>query len=224
MDNPALSLRPHYRTFTATTNLSASAPGDGTQSLAVPPLGKLPLPCRNEQGVSGHAFSCSTRKPQTRLTSSTCRTPPGQKTAHPPGLSLDPFDTPVSMSPVSVSTRQQRFTRVRRPGPYQPPLGRLSSSLTTTVFSQRSMRWFGASHRRAAPKGQHPSSSVQHRFGNSTYRTSSTFRTHQTADMAERQCHQPPFRHPVAYPVRPAGRAAPTTEHQRLASPLVRLR
>jgi hypothetical protein len=84
-----------------------------------------PSPLPHEQGVSGHAFSCSTRKPQTRLTSSTCRTPPGQKTAHPPGLSRDPFDTPVSMSSVSVSTRQQRFTRVRLPGPHLTPLGRL---------------------------------------------------------------------------------------------------
>src|SRR5680860_638643 len=40
-----------------------------------------------------------------------------------------------------------------------------SSSLTTTVFSQRSMRRFGASPRRAAPKGQ-PSSLVQHRIKN----------------------------------------------------------
>ena len=87
------------------------------------PLGTLPLPWPPDQGVSGHAFSCSARKPQTRLTSSTCRTPPGQKTAHPPGLSRDPFDTPVSMSSVSVSTRQQRFTRVRLPGPHLTPLG-----------------------------------------------------------------------------------------------------
>jgi hypothetical protein len=91
----------------------------------VSPLETLPLPRSHEQGVSGRAFSCSTRKPQTRLTSSTCRTPPGQKTAHPPGLSRDPFDTPVSMSSVSVSTRQQRFTRVRLPDPYLTPLGRL---------------------------------------------------------------------------------------------------
>src|SRR5664280_2756836 len=40
-----------------------------------------------------------------------------------------------------------------------------SSSLTTTVFSQRSMRRFEASPRRAAPKGQ-PSSLVQHRIKN----------------------------------------------------------
>src|SRR5665647_1606231 len=49
------------------------------------------------------------------------------------------------------------------------PTGRLldafSSSLTTTVFSQRSMRRFGASPRRTAPKGQ-PSSLVQHRIKN----------------------------------------------------------
>jgi hypothetical protein len=51
--------------------------------------------------------------------------PPGQKAAHPPGSSRDPFDTPVSMSSTSVSTRQQRFTRVRLPGPYLIPHGRL---------------------------------------------------------------------------------------------------
>ena len=47
----------------------------------------------------------------------------------------------------------------------------------TTVFSQRSMRRFGASHRRATPKGL-PSSSVQHRFQDPTYRTSFTLRAH----------------------------------------------
>ncbi|MFD5514253.1 MFS transporter, partial [Streptomyces sp. NPDC127051] len=42
-------------------------------------------------------------------------------------------------------------------------LSLLASSLTTTVFSQRSMRWFGASLRRATPKGQnlhHPCSTA----------------------------------------------------------------
>src|SRR6266511_353855 len=38
-----------------------------------------------------------------------------------------------------------------------------SASLTTTVFSQRSTRWFGASPRRATPKGL-PSSLAQHRI------------------------------------------------------------
>jgi hypothetical protein len=44
-----------------------------------------------------------------------------------------------------------------------------SSSLTTTVFSQRSMRRFGASLRRATPKGQDPSSPAQHRIKDPSY-------------------------------------------------------
>lgn len=43
-----------------------------------------------------------------------------------------------------------------------------SASLTTTVFSQRSTRRFGASPRRAAPKGQ-PSSLAQLRIRNVAY-------------------------------------------------------
>jgi hypothetical protein len=42
------------------------------------PLRTLPLPRPNGRGVSGHAFSCSTRTPQTGLTPPPCRTPPGQ--------------------------------------------------------------------------------------------------------------------------------------------------
>jgi hypothetical protein len=40
------------------------------------------------------------------------------------------------------------------PAPPNASNDAFSSSLTTTVFSQRSMRWFGASPRRAAPEGQ----------------------------------------------------------------------
>ena len=40
---PAPSLRPHYRTFTATTSRSAPVPRIGTLPLTVPPLGVLPL-------------------------------------------------------------------------------------------------------------------------------------------------------------------------------------
>jgi hypothetical protein len=45
-----------------------------------------------------------------------------------------------------------------------------SVSLTTTVFSQRSIRWFEASPRRAAPKGQ-PSSLAQHSIKELAYIT-----------------------------------------------------
>jgi hypothetical protein len=73
---------------------------------------------------------------------------------HPPGSSRSPDHAPVLMSSVCLSTRQQRFTRVRLSGPHLTPL--------TTPFphrsprrssTQRSMRWFEASPRRAAPKG-----------------------------------------------------------------------
>jgi len=37
------------------------------------------------------------------------------------------------------------------------------------VFSQRSMRWFGASLRRATPKGQDPSPLAQHRIKDPSY-------------------------------------------------------
>jgi len=80
MNDPAPSLRPRYRGFAATTNRSASASRDGTPPLAVQPLGELPAgrSQARDRPVSGHAFSCSMRKPQTGLASSTCRTPPGQ--------------------------------------------------------------------------------------------------------------------------------------------------
>ena len=46
---------------------------------------------------------------------------------------------------------------------------RESRTLTTTVFSQRSLRWFDAFPRRATPKGQKPSSSAQHRIKGATF-------------------------------------------------------
>ncbi len=52
-----------------------------------------------------------------------------------------------------VSTRQQRFAYARLSGPHLTHICAFSSSLTTTVINQRSMRWFDASPRRATPKG-----------------------------------------------------------------------
>ena len=51
---------------------------------------------------------------------------------HPPGSSRSSGHTPVSMSSVSFSTRQQRFTCVRLPDPHLTPL--------TTPFPHRSPR------------------------------------------------------------------------------------
>ena len=54
-----------------------------------------------------------------------------------------------------LTTRQQRFGVTHLPDPHLTPLmDAFSTSLTTTVFNQRSMWWFGASTRPATPKGQ----------------------------------------------------------------------
>jgi hypothetical protein len=56
----------------------------------------------------------------------------------------------------TISTRLQRFACARLPDPHLTPQGAFSSSLTTTVINQRSMRRFDASPRRATPKGHNP--------------------------------------------------------------------
>src|SRR5207249_4504646 len=66
--------------------------------------------------------------------------------------------------------------RLRSPS-WSPPdtsTGAFSSSLTTTVFSQRSMRRFDASPRRAAPKGHnlHHLHSTAHQEGRPTHTSS----------------------------------------------------
>jgi hypothetical protein len=65
----------------------------------------------------------------------------------------------------------ERMDALRSPSRSPPDASHdaFSSSLTTTVFSQRSMRWFGASLRRATPKGQDPSSPAQHRIKDPSY-------------------------------------------------------
>ncbi len=81
------------------------------------------------------------------------------------------------MSPWSVTTRQQRFTCVRLPGPHLTPSWTpFHTSLTTTVFSQRSTCWFRTSPRRAVLKGL-PSSLVQHRITKPRLHVSSLLRS-----------------------------------------------
>src|ERR1019366_5087326 len=84
------------RSFTATTNQSASPPRIGTQPLAVHPLETLPL-TPNIEVVPGQAFSRSVQEQQIGLTSPSCRTPPSQSAgtrwAHPEALHKRPgFD------------------------------------------------------------------------------------------------------------------------------------
>src|SRR5918998_2177975 len=115
---------------------------------------------------------------------------------HPPDSSRNTPHAPVSMSPVSVTTLHQRFACARLPDPYLTPYnGAFSSSLTTTVFSQRSMRRFDASPRRATPKGHnlHLPRSTTSRSSAYTIKLLSMFGTHagfqKSATYAEQQLH-----------------------------------
>src|SRR3954470_10755890 len=70
LDEPAPSLHPHYRGFSATTSRSASGRRDGTQRLRFPPYDALPLPTRAQRhgpGVSAPAFPRSVQEQQTGL-------------------------------------------------------------------------------------------------------------------------------------------------------------
>jgi hypothetical protein len=116
----------------------------------LPPLGTLPITALTRTAVSGHAFSRSTRKQQIRLASSTCRTPSGRsagiRQTHPGTRHTPRFRCHLFI----VTTLQRRFAYARLPDPCLAHLcAPFSSSLTTTVFSQRRMRGFEAS-----PAGQ----------------------------------------------------------------------
>src|SRR5580658_2003966 len=78
-DEPAPSLRPHYRNLAATTGRSAGARRDGTQHLAAAAAWCAPSRPRVLAGaVSARAFSRSAHEPQTGLAPPARRTPPGQ--------------------------------------------------------------------------------------------------------------------------------------------------
>jgi hypothetical protein len=100
---------------------------------------------------------------------------------HPPGSSRSPRPGHGSDAVSFVTTRQQRFGITHLPGPHLTPPGAVSTSLTTTVFSQRSMWRFEATSRKATPKGQ-PSSRAQHRLleASPTYASGPPFVVHGT--------------------------------------------
>ena len=140
----------------------SARPGKPPRSLGTHVVASLIL------GEVQHAFPRSLREQQIRLTTPTCRTPPGQSSAirraPPKALLIRPgFDVTYP-----VTTRQQRSQtsglRNRLPDPHLTQSSApFPVSLTTTVFIQRSTRWFGTSRRRAVPKGL-PSSLAQHRI------------------------------------------------------------
>ena len=74
---------------------------------------------------------------------------------HPPDSSRDRSHTPVSMSPVFISTRRQRIACARLPDPHLTRHACLFPHRSPRSRHRfRSMWWFEASPRRATPKGQ----------------------------------------------------------------------
>jgi hypothetical protein len=73
----------------------------------------------------------------------------------PPSSSRGSNDAPVPMSPDCITTRPQRFTRVRLPGPHLTPQpAPFPHRSPRSRHHYRSMWRFEASLRRATPKGQ----------------------------------------------------------------------
>jgi len=115
--DPAPSLRPHYKGLTTTTGRSAGRTRIGTRPLTVAAargtpsrphsagsIGTCLLLFRTEAAVRAHvAYMPDTTWPIS---------------GHPPGSSRSSGHAPVSMSSGFLSTRQQRFTCVRLPGPH----------------------------------------------------------------------------------------------------------
>ena len=133
-NDPAPSLRPHYRSLSATTSRSASVPRDGTQPLAASaPLGDLPLTRPHPRpGSIGTRLLLFRAEAADRARVVYMPDTAWPVSGHPPGSSRSLQNTPVSMSSEWVSTRQQRFACARLPGPHLTPL--------TTPFPHRSPR------------------------------------------------------------------------------------
>jgi hypothetical protein len=110
-DDPAPSLHPHraqqelHRYYEP---VRQRTPDRYSIPRGVSPLGTLPL-APDQGAVPGHAFSRSMREQQTRLTSPTCRTPPGQSAGT---RRADPGTTHkrpgFDVTSISVTTPQQR--------------------------------------------------------------------------------------------------------------------
>jgi hypothetical protein len=157
-DEPAPSLHPHYRGFGATTSRSASRRRDGTQRLRLPPSTRSLSPPADAL-ANQRAGSIGTGLPTFRAGAAdrahATYTPDTTWPilGHPPGSSRELLAFPVSMSSTCFDASSAVRSRSPSRSPPDTSPGAFSASLTTTVFSQRSMRRFDASPRRATPKG-----------------------------------------------------------------------
>ncbi|MDQ1023163.1 hypothetical protein QF035_000745 [Streptomyces umbrinus] len=144
--------------ITGASSLLRAGPPAGPASVLdpsrCPPLGALPLARRHAADSVGACLLLFHAEAADRAHVAYMPDTTWPINGHPPGSSRSPDHAPVSMSSVCLSTHQQRFTCVRLPGPHLTPL--------TTPFphrsprrssTQRSMRRFEVSPRRATPKG-----------------------------------------------------------------------
>ena len=162
-DQPAPSLHPHpseqeLHHYYGPVRQRASRPvlnASGFRRRHAPSRRPSVLTRRPGRPVSTLAFSRSVPEPQTRLTPPSRRAPPGQSSGHPPGSSRGNNQTPRFRCHLNFSNdASTAHTHPRTPdralsgtSSWSPPDASsraFSGSLTTTVFSQRSIRWFDA--------------------------------------------------------------------------------
>lgn len=153
-NDPAPSLHPHYRGFVTTTSRSASRSRVGTRPLAVSAAWGTPSPPRHGGACRDlpSPVPCESGRLDSR------RLHAGHHLANKRALArlIPGFWSHPGFDVVLIFFDTSAAIHLRSPfqSPPDASFDAFSSSLTTTVFSQRSMRRFGASPRRATPKGQ----------------------------------------------------------------------
>ena len=128
-DEPAPSLRPHYRSFSTTTDRSASRCRDGTQRLAVSAAWRAPSRPGNTREQYRHLPSrvpCESRRPGSRRLHAGHRLASKRVSAR---LLPELLGCPGSDATFLVSTRHQRFACARLPGPRLTPISEAFSSI-----------------------------------------------------------------------------------------------
>src|SRR5580693_3436591 len=148
---------PDYQGFTATTSRSASRCRDGTQRLRFPPYGALPLApgaFRRQGGSVGIRLPTFHAEAADRTRAASMPDTAWPVNGLPPGSSRTHLTDPVLMSAACFDTSSAVRSRSPSRSPPDAFSCAFSPTLTTTVFSQRSLRRFDITPRRATPKGQ----------------------------------------------------------------------
>ena len=190
----APSLRPHYRTFTATTSRPVPVPRLGTLPLAVraargPPSRGQPgwLAFRSRPPLSGRQVLLFLASARDELTPPLHRAPPGQHAGHPlaegtPARAFAPealyppgFDAIVPPTDASAVVHARSSSR-RTPDPLTA--GPFPATLTTPAPNRRSLPWSGLPACTANPEDLPPSLAQHGSRRRPSTPPHSPFRTH----------------------------------------------